>query len=153
MAPITSRLGQSDTFKLLIAAVVAMAILTIVASILGLIKPGQMGCVTNPLDDISSTIKNAQGGLAASTNMLCLKSGEGFSDASLVNRVAGLKSLTFQCYNDASICSGAGTPPLKVDTTNVQANSDVQFKALISCTAGSGGTGDFDCKLQVRSAT
>jgi hypothetical protein len=114
---------------------------------------GGMGCVTNPLDDVSSSIKNAQGGLDASTSMLCLKSGEGFSGTLLRNRVAGLKSLTFQCYNDASICSGTGTPPLKVDTTGVHANRDVQFKALIFCTPGSGSTGDFDCKLAVKSAT
>jgi hypothetical protein len=145
--------GQSDTFKLLIAAVVAMAILTIVASILGLINPGAIGCVTNPLDDIASNIKKAQSGLTASTGTICLKSGEGFTDVSLKTRVSGLRTAEFECMSGASICTPPGNP-LSIQNNGIQAlSTDVQFVTIISCTKTSDNTGDYDCTLSVKSKT
>jgi hypothetical protein len=149
MNPIGKK-GQSDTFKLLIAAVVAMAILAIVTAILTQIDVGAFDCVDSPLNELTTQITQAKTGIERMTAKLCLKEGEGFGAETLQGRIAGINTITFQCMPNAAVCSSGG--PLSVESGFLRATSDkAQFAALINCIKAGGGTGDFDCTIQIRS--
>jgi hypothetical protein len=146
---IPTKKGQSDTFKLLIAAVVAMAILAIVASILGSIDPDTMDCVSNPINDMATTISKSKSGLEASTGKICMQEGESFTATALKNRVDGLQSVTFSCYQNSPMCDGSDTAPIDYSADRVTANRRTSFSALIDCPK----SGDsYACTIQIKSA-
>jgi hypothetical protein len=129
----------------------AMYVITCLVGILILFQSTTccISCVTNPLDDIASNIKSAQSRLTASTGTLCLKSGEGFTDASLKTRVSGLRSAEFECMSGAPICTGSDAR-LIVQKNALNATSSVQFVIIVSCKKTSDNTGDYDCTLSVK---
>ena len=152
MAIMTGKRGQSDTFKLLIAAVVAMAILAIVATILQQVSQVQLNCVSDPLNELTTTLSRAQGGLTATSQNICLKPGESFTSEALRRRVSGVSSITFECLSGASICTGSGAP-ISVDPSTIRNSGSTkteQFSAQIECQA-TGGSGDYTCKLGIKS--
>ena len=144
--------GQSDTFKLLIAAVVAMAILAIVGTVLQSIEVKT--CVeANPIEELTTTISRAQSGLDASTGIICIKEGESFSADAVTAKVTAIPegALTFSCLGDSAVCTGTSSM-INVESDRVTARSDTEFQALIKCNARGDGTGNYDCTAEIKSA-
>lgn len=144
----TTKKGQSDTFKLLIAAVVAMAILAIVAAVLSGIDPTELDCVGNPITDLTTTISQAQSGIQRSTGTICLQAGESFDAGNLEAKMSGVAPITFSCYENSAICSGDNAPVLWT-TTTVAATERVQFSGLVDCDKQANG--DYSCDIAIRS--
>jgi len=143
--------GQgSDTFKLLIAAVVAMVILGIVTGVFQSIWQlvGGITCVSNPIDEMVTKIKKAQSGITTSTGIICMYSGESYTTAALENKVTNLvpDGTTFKC-DGAAVCKN--DRPITVTDKMLEATADAQFKAIISCTQSSG---DYTCAITIKSA-
>jgi hypothetical protein len=144
--------GQGgDTFKLLIAAVVAMVILGIVTGVFQNIYNMifNISCVDNPINEMVTKIKRSQSGITTSTSDICMTAGEAFQASSLMGRVTNIKTLTFTC--DSAVCTD--NTPIEVTSSSVVANSDAKFRGLITCTKSTTGSGDFDCNVLVRSAS
>jgi hypothetical protein len=140
--------GQSDTFKLLIAAVVAMAILAIVAAVLAGIDPTELDCVGNPITEMTTTVSQAQSGIERSTGTICLQPGESFTADSLEKKMSGVSPITFSCYQGSAICEGENAP-LEVDSSTITASQRAQFSGLVECTEKSNG--DHECEIKIRS--
>jgi hypothetical protein len=143
---IPTKKGQSDVFKLLIAAVVAMAILAIVAGILTQVPVSP--CLGNAINDIATTISTAKSGLDASTPKICLKESESFDSRAITDKVNGIDSLTFGCYQDSSMCNGEN-PPLKYTQDRITAMRETTFTALVQCDKSGDG---YTCTLEIKSA-
>lgn len=142
--------GQgSDTFKLLIAAVVAMVILGIVTGVFQSIWAlvGGITCVSNPIDEMVTKIKKAQSGITTSTGIICMYTDESYTATALTNKVTNLNSIEFKC-DGAAVCKN--NKPIDVSASNmIEAKADAQFKGIISCTESSG---DYDCTITIKSA-
>jgi len=152
--------GQGgDTFKLLIAAVVAMVILGIVTGVFQNISDLIFGisCVDNPINELVTTIQRSQGGIITSTKALCMNPGESFTAKTLTEKVTNVRSAEFKCGpesqpDSAAVCSGG--VPIKVESgatgSSISASGSARFKGLISC-EGVGGS-DYTCIIWVESA-
>ncbi|MBN2517767.1 MAG: hypothetical protein JXB14_02900 [Candidatus Altiarchaeota archaeon] len=150
--------GQGfDTFKLLIAAVVAMVILGIVTGVFGQIWGliGGISCVSNPIGEISSKIQSATSEMTVVTQLLCFTAaGESISAESVRKRVSSsVSGINFECEG-ASVCDPAADPAVQVvtgrNTGSISATRATQFKIRISCTQKDG---NFDCDLIVVNPT
>lgn len=154
MVNMKNRKGQGgDTFKLLIAAVVAMVILGIVTGVFQNIwdMVGGITCVSSPINELVTKIQSAQSGIDTPTGAICMDAGAALKPEALRNKVNNLGSVTFQCLDSAAVCSGTN-PPLTFPTTDtIAASSSVKFKAVISCTL-TGASGNYDCTISVRNA-
>lgn len=144
--------GQGgDTFKLLIAAVVAMVILGIVTGVFqniwGLV--GGITCVSSPINEMVTKIQKAQAGIVTSTDAICMNAGEQFMDTALTSKVTNLASVTFTCQ-DAAVCK-TGTP-IEASGNSVVAKASAKFKALIACTKQAGASGNYDCTITINNA-
>jgi hypothetical protein len=111
--------GQAfDTFKLLIAAVVAIAILGILLGILsGIILPG-----ADPETIIGQQLTKAyqyEGSTFVSPANANFKSGVSYSSASFTDKIGGVGSIEFQCSSElkgtSSVCKESGTNNDRVD--------------------------------------
>jgi len=141
--------GQGfDTFKLLIAAVVAMVILGIVTGVFGQIWNliAGISCVSNPIGEISSKIQSATTGMIVVTQVLCFTaSGESIGADVIKQRVSSsVSTVTWKCErigdNWASVCDpNTGAITVDEDTNMITAKRDTQFKVKISCPPGDGG--------------
>ena len=140
--------GQGfDTFKLLIAAVVAMVILGIVTGVFGKIWAmiGGISCVSNPIGEITSKVQAATTGMDVVTQLLCFsEEGEAIRAEKIKERLSNVKNIKFGCRNQAAVCSSGGA--IKQTSSEISANRATQFKVHISCKPVSGG---FDCTLGV----
>jgi hypothetical protein len=128
--------GQGfDTFKLLIAAIVALVILGILASILGGINPSQLTCVGSPISEVTTTVQKATTGLTATSAKLCLKEKEGFSAQAIIDRLSGVE-VKFDCETGAVVCKDQATAKLELDkdTGRLEARRQVEFKVIAECT-------------------
>ncbi len=151
MNTFSNKKGQgSDTFKLLIAAVVAMVILGIVTGVFQNIwnMVGGITCVSSPIDEMITKIQKAQAGMDTSTGAMCMYAGETFKDTALINKMNNLASVSFNCNMDSAVCKPGGPIDVSGGTT-IKANSDTKFKALISCTKASGASGNYACEITV----
>ena len=150
MKIIGNKKGQgSDTFKLLIAAVVAMVILGIVTGVFQNIvnMVTQLPCVGNPVNEMVTKIQRAQGGITTLTDAICMKPGEAFTSEALTGKIGNLQSVTFTCP-DAAICKNQ--KPIDVSSSSmIKANGDAKFKGLITCTPAGG---DYSCVIVIQSA-
>jgi len=149
MKTIRSKKGQGgDTFKLLIAAVVAMVILGIVTGVFQeiykFIVP--MTCVSSPIDEFVTKIQKSQTGIETSTDSICMKAGEGFTTATLIDKMANLNSLSFTCEG-AAVCRNDN--PISVSADSIRAVGEARFKGIITCIKSSG---DYDCSIIIQSA-
>ena len=156
--------GQGfDTFKLLIAAVVAMVILGIVTGVFGQIWSliGGISCVSNPIGEISSKIQSATSGMIVVTQVLCFTSGgEKITSESIRNRLSIVKQdptgVEFYCHSDASVCDtadsgGSAAIYVELGMDYIEARRNTQFKVEIECTDAGGGT--YQCDLRVINPT
>ncbi len=143
--------GQGgDTFKLLIAAVVAMVILGIVTGVFQNIWDLVMGitCVSSPINELVTKIQRSQAGIVTKTDAICMSAGETFTDESLMDKVTNVKAITFQC-DGAAVCEN--DDPIDVSGGNsVTAIGGVKFKGLIDCLEGT--QGDYVCTITIQSA-
>jgi len=152
MTILSNRRGQgSDTFKLLIAAVVAMVILGIVTGVFQNIwtMVGGITCVSSPINELVTKIQKAQAGITTATDAICMNAGEQFRSTALTEKVTNVASIEFTC-SGAAVCKSGG--PVQVNGDTISASSSVKFKGLITCTKASGSTGDYTCKIEIQSA-
>ena len=143
--------GQGfDTFKLLIAAVVAMVILGIVTGVFQKVWAMIAGiqCVSSPINELTTKIQEAQSGIVTVTEAICLKNGQEFKADSIAGRLGSVDTITFEC-KDAAVCASGDPPQVDVDPSLISANADTSIKARIKCTAQSGYAGNFDCNIEV----
>jgi hypothetical protein len=145
--------GQGfDTFKLLIAAVVAMVILGIVTGVFGKIWGiiGGISCVSSPINEMVTTIQDAQTGLRATTQDICLASGEGFDAEDIASQLSsvGPGDITFSCKAGHAVCEGDGAP-LELSGNSVDAAADATFKATVDCTSTGGA---YKCSIEIKNA-
>lgn len=146
-----SRKGQGgDTFKLLIAAVVAMVILGIVTGVFQNIwdTVGGITCVSSPINEMVTKIQKSQAGITTSTGAICMNAGEMFTSTALTSKVTNLNAVTFECQG-AAVCKN--NDPIAVSGSSIKAKNSAKFKGLITCTSG-GGQGDYDCNIVIQSA-
>ncbi len=144
--------GQGfDTFKLLIAAVVAMVILGIVTNVFQKIYNMIIGlnCVSNPISELTGKISQAQGGMITVTGDLCLSKGEEIDASNLYNAISSVESVTFNCKSNAPVCASGNPPALTVSSDKVFANRDTNFKARVTCTSSGGYAGGFQCEIEI----
>ncbi len=144
-----NRKGQgSDTFKLLIAAVVAMVILGIVTGVFQNIWNMIAGltCVSNPISEVVTTIKKAQGGMSASSGDICMNAGDAFGEQALLDKVNNLIEVNFKCEG-AAVCKN--DKPIKVETKTLTAIDSVKFTGLVTCTQTSG---NYVCNIVINNA-
>lgn len=141
--------GQGfDTFKLLIAAVVAMVILGIVTGVFGKIWAmiGGIQCVSSPVNEIMTTIQKAQTGQIARTQDICLGAGEGLTAENIKNKLSNVASIRFECSQSAAVCSGDSAPLDASDETKLISRRDATFKALVDCTESTEG---YKCTVSI----
>jgi hypothetical protein len=153
MKVFTNKRGQGgDTFKLLIAAVIAMVILGIVTGVFQNIwdMVGNITCVSSPINEMVTKIQKAQAGIVTSTDAICMNAGERFMDTALTGKVTNLASVTFAC-EDAAVCN-KDTSPISATNNMIEAKSNAKFKALIGCTKQSGASGNYDCTITINNA-
>ncbi len=138
--------GQSDTFKLLIAAVVAMAILAIVASVLTSINVTDLQCVGNPITSFTNAIQKAKDGegLKLPSTPICLDKGAVITGRALASKVTGVKDITFDCEGDAVVCD----TDIEISTDSIKALQKTQFVALIECESSSSGNTNCVCYVK-----
>ena len=152
MTILSNRRGQgSDTFKLLIAAVVAMVILGIVTGVFQNIwtMVGGITCVSSPINELVTKIQKAQAGITTSTDAICMNAGEQFSSTALTEKVTNVGQITFKC-SGAAVCKNNN--PVDVSGGNtIKSMGSVKFKGLITCTK-SGTAGDYNCDIEIQSA-
>lgn len=147
---IKNKKGQGgDTFKLLIAAVVAMVILGIVTGVFQNIWDLVFGitCVSNPINEMTTKIQRAQAEIITATGTICVKSGEGFKDTALTNKVTNVNSLEFVCEGDA-VCKDENSA-VDVTSSAILARRDAKFRGLIDCQKSGQ---NYDCTIIVQSA-
>ena len=147
-----SRKGQGgDTFKLLIAAVVAMVILGIVTGVFQNIWDTlfKVTCVSSPINELVTKIQKAQAGITTSTGAICLNAGEMFGADALKSKVTNLAELRFECQG-AAVCKN--NDPIEVSEQSLDAKAEAKFKGLITCSSSSDGQGDYDCTIVIQSA-
>jgi len=148
---ITNKKGQgSDTFKLLIAAVVAMVILGIVTGVFQNIWDLVTGitCVSNPINEMMTKMQKSQAGITTSTDAICMNAGEAFSAKALTDKVTNVMGVTFSCKDNVAVCKTGGA--ILVTDDMISASASAKFKALITCDRDPGP--DFDCEISVISA-
>ena len=105
-------------------------------------------CVSSPLNELMTTLSRAQGGIVATSQTICLLSGEAFTSEALQKKVSGVRTITFSCFTGASVCTGTGAP-ISVTDARIESNgAKTEFRAQISCTRTA--SDDFDCTLQVK---
>ncbi len=149
---IGNKRGQGgDTFKLLIAAVVAMVILGIVTGVFQNIwaTVGGITCVSSPINEMVTKIQKAQAGITTATGAICMNAGEMFTSAALTSKVTNLDKVSFTCQG-AAVCKNGD--PIFVSPDSIEAKKDAKFKGLITCTP-SGAQGDYDCTIVIQSAS
>ncbi len=148
----SNKRGQgSDTFKLLIAAVVAMVILGIVTGVFQNIwtMVGGITCVSSPINELVTKIQKAQAGITTSTDAICMNAGEQFSYTALTEKVTNVGDVTFTC-SGAAVCKN-NNPVDVSDSHVIKTSNSVKFKGLITCTK-SGTGGDYTCTIEIQSA-
>lgn len=148
MKYLKNKKGQgSDTFKLLIAAVVAMVILGIVTGVFQNIwtMVGGITCVSSPIDEMVTKIQKAEAGIQTATGVMCMYNGERFGQDALINKISNLKNVEFDCIG-AAVCTPPSGPIDVSDHTNIVAKADAKFKALIGCDSEPDG---YHCKITI----
>jgi len=140
-----------DTFKLLIAAVVAMVILGIITGVFSQVWSMLSGisCVSNPIGEITSKIQSATTGIDVSTQLLCFSNaGERIRADAISSKIAsvGDDGVTFNCEG-AAVCSGAGAL-ISIDGDAIVANGPTQFKVLVHCEPEP-SSGNYACTLTI----
>lgn len=148
----TDKKGQGfDTFKLLIAAVVAMVILGIVTGVFTKIWNMITGisCMSNPIGEITSKIQQATTGMVVVTQTLCFSAGESIQAVKIREKTSSVSQVTFQC-GGASVCE-SGYGAIEVTGDSISAKRDAQFKVKISCSADA--SNNFQCTLTVINPT
>jgi hypothetical protein len=152
MSLLSNNRGQgSDTFKLLIAAVVAMVILGIVTGVFENIWRllTQMPCADNVVNELVTKLQKAQSGLATATNAICMKAGEQLDASALTKKVTNVASVTFKCEG-AAVCKN--NDPIDVSSGDlISAKHDAKFTGLIDCEESPSGPGDYTCTITIRS--
>ena len=149
---ISNRRGQgSDTFKLLIAAVVAMVILGIVTGVFQKIWEMVTGiqCVSSPINEMTTKIQTSESGIITPTDTICMNAGAKFTAAALTAKVTNVAQLTFSCV-DAAVCKNQN--PLKVTSDSIEAVSNAQFKGLIDCQKQGGAASNYVCTITINNA-
>jgi hypothetical protein len=140
--------GQGfDTFKLLIAAVVAMVILGIVTGVFNKIWEMIAGiqCVANPIGEITSVVQTATAGMGLTTQRLCFGSADDFiTSDSIQRRLSGISKIGFKCTG-AAVCDTA-RGQIDVQPDRITARQRAQFKIQVTCTERGG---NFECDLAV----
>ncbi len=148
-----NRKGQGfDTFKLLIAAVVAMVILGIVTGVFGKIWAMIAGiqCVSSPINELMTTLQDAQSGMRATTQDICLDEGAGVGAAAIANTMSniGTDDITFKC-DSAAVCEEGGPLAISLDGKEIDAEGDATFKAVVECIETGG---NYKCTISIRNA-
>jgi len=159
MRYMSNKKGQGfDTFKLLIAAVVAMVILGIVTGVFARIWDmiGGITCVSQPIGEITSTVQAALAGVTTSTQVVCLRNaGDSFALEAINAQLSGAEVTSIECSSndqENQICSGAAAK-LTVTADRIEATGSAQFKIRVCCGAACGsGLGPAQCKLTVINA-
>lgn len=141
--------GQGfDTFKLLIAAVVAMIILGIVTGVFSKIYAWifRLECPSGgAISTIVTAIQDAKTGYDKTTDNMCMNEGEGFSNTAIEEKISGV-TLDFSCPSGISLCSEGGG--LTVSSTRIDAERQVRFRGRVTCTSGGGGQ-DAHCTMEI----
>jgi len=104
-------------------------------------------CVGNPINEIATATSQAMSGIERGTSSICLQEGESFTSEAITNKVASLRTMSFECYQSSAICSG-NNAPIEVTSNGLIAIQRAQFSMLISCDKLS--SGDYDCLAKVR---
>ena len=128
--------GQAfDTFKLMIAAVIAVAILGILLGILGSIQPPGGDPATITGDQLSKAYQ-FPGSIFASASKASFKSGVTYVSDSFKDKVGGLATINFYCGTSVvQVCKAANAPT----TSSVVITGNFQATIKTKCT-GTGTT-------------
>lgn len=141
--------GQGfDTFKLLIAAVVAMIILGIVTGVFSKIYSWifRLECPSGgAISTIVTAIQDAKTGYDKTTDNMCMNEREGFSSTAITDKISGV-TLTFDCAG-LSMCESNGA--LSVNSDRIDANRQVRFRGLVTCPTGGTGGADAACTMTI----
>lgn len=129
--------GQAfSTFKLMIAAVVAVAILGILLSILGgITMPG-----ANPADMIGRQVSKAsqyEGSTFRSSSTASFKSGTSYNEDSFMDKIGGVGTIKFKCASTLqqnNMCNGDNSG----ETNALRLNGAFSAKVGAQCEAGGG---------------
>jgi hypothetical protein len=129
-----------------------MVILGIVTGVFGKIWAMIAGiqCVSSPINELVTTIKEAQSGMRATTEDICLSAGAGLSSTNIAKQIAnvGPSDITISCKGDAAVCATDG--PLDLNSDSIDAIRDATFKAIIDCEETS--TGNYLCDIEIINA-
>jgi phage-related protein len=140
-----------DTFKLLIAAVVAMVILGIVTGVFEKIWEmiNGLSCVSSAVNELTTTIQSATTGLTKSSGTICFSEGESLPAEKISSRLSNVLTVKYDCKG-ASVCSG-DPPMIDVTDSNILiAKSDATMQALVDCEDSTGN--GFDCTITILNA-
>ena len=103
-------------------------------------------CVSSPINELVTTIQKAQTGLEATTGLICLNEGEGFTSRVLEEQVSNVDYIFFNCKAMAFVCWGE---QVSVATSEISALVDARFRAKITCTHVGYHTENFGCEITI----
>lgn len=133
------------------AFVVGFAIALSLIPLVGHHGGGDYWCISSPINEMLIKIQTSQAGINTKTDAICIYAGESLPADTLINRVSNVQTVTFSCGEGAAVCSG-NSPGISVSSQALTANSDVIFRAIVSCTKNTDTTGDYECILTIVSA-
>jgi len=110
---------------------------------------GGITCVSSPINELVTKIQRAQSGIDTPTDAICMDGGARILPNALKNKVTNLGSVTFDCYQDAAVCTSGG--PITTSGDTLEASQNVKFKGIIHCD-GPQSNGDYDCTISIKSA-
>lgn len=117
-------------------------------------------CVSNPMNELVTSLSKAMGGIVAESNNICLSHTEGFTSEALMKKISGVNSITFKCFEGASsgkwvtasICSGTSAP-INVNSSSIKnswSTATVPFSTQVECHSAADGSGEYDCLIQIK---
>lgn len=93
-------------------------------------------CVSQPIDEIVTTIQQASSGITKVTSMLCLKKDESFDIAAIDRKLSELEVTSIKCSdneNENHVCREWSSQKLDVTDDRVTAIGGAQFKIRVNC--------------------